>query len=179
MSTVTPTWLKATKISRMRAADSASRLAVGSSAIRSEGRFTTARDREALLLATGGLDRVRALAPKQPDLVERRAHAPRRFLRRVARERERQHRVVVDAAVVKQLLVLEHEAEVAPQVRDRRALERTDVLPFDDHRARSRPLDRRDQLEEGRFAGAGAPGDEGQLAFADREIGRASCRERV
>src|SRR3989449_6284871 len=45
-----------------------------------------------------------------------RSHAPRRFLRRVAREGERQHRVVVDAAVVKQLLVLEHEAEVAPQV---------------------------------------------------------------
>src|SRR5438034_2126872 len=44
-----------------------------------------ARDREALLLATGELDRVRALAPKQPDLVERRAHAPRRLDRKSTR----------------------------------------------------------------------------------------------
>src|SRR5204863_1995125 len=82
---------------------------------------------------------------------------------------DRQHDVVVDRAVVEQLLVLEDEAKVAPQVRNGRALERADILAVDQHAAGTRPLDRRDQLEQRRFAGARAAGDEHELARLDRE----------
>src|SRR2546427_782713 len=80
-------------------------------------------------------------AAEQPHFVERGARPAGRLARRVAGEGERQHDVVIDAAVVEQLLVLEHEADIAAQVRDRAALERADVLAVDDHRARGRPLD--------------------------------------
>jgi hypothetical protein len=56
----------------MAAAAAASRLAVGSSAISSAGRFTTAaRDRQALLLAAGQLHRIRLFAREQAYFFER------------------------------------------------------------------------------------------------------------
>src|SRR6185503_11421723 len=49
------------------------------------------------------------------------------------------------------------------------ALERTDVLPVDDDRARARPHDRRDQLEKRGLARARAAGKKGELARGERE----------
>ena len=169
-STVTPTWLKAAKISRIAAAESASRLAVGSSAISTAGRFTTARAIARRCCSPPeswiGLAFSRASRPtfSSAARARRAGFAPAELA-----EGERQHHVVEDAAVVEQLLVLEHEAQVAPQVGQRGALQRADVLAVDQHRAAARPLDRGNQLEQRRLAGARMPGDERELARLDAE----------
>src|SRR5688572_10121192 len=84
-------------------------------------------------------------------------------------EGERQHYVVVDAAVIEQLLALEHEPDVAPEIRQRGAFERADVLAVDEHRASARSLDGRNELEECRFARARTPGEEGELTRVESE----------
>src|SRR5919106_942142 len=134
MSTVTPTWLKATKISRMRAADSASRFAVGSSAMSSAGRLTTAR----------AMAR-RCCSPPESWIGFERSRARSPTLSSAARAR----RAASFGAC------LENEADVAPEVRKRAALERAHVLSVHYDRARAGPFDGRNELEHGRLARPG------------------------
>ena len=56
---------------------------------------------------------------EQAHLVERRAHAPRRVFRRVARDLQRQRDVVEHVAIEQQLVILKNQSEPAPQKRHR------------------------------------------------------------
>ena len=76
-----------------------------------------ARDADALLLAGRQLQRHALLAPEQADLIERRAHALADFLGADAGDDQRQRDVVEDRAVVQQLVILEHHADLAPERR--------------------------------------------------------------
>ena len=116
ISSVTPTSLKRANSSMISSDSSGSRLPVGSSAISTSGRGATrARDADALLLAGRERDRRVRLAAEQADLVERRAHALLDLAAARARDHERQRDVVEHAAVVEQLVILEHDAEPLPK----------------------------------------------------------------
>ncbi len=128
-----------------------------------------ARDAQPLLLAAGERDRRRFFVLQQSDLIERRTHAPRRVLRAVARNLQRQRNVIEDVAVEQQLVVLEHQAEIAAQERHRAPLQHADILAVHEHSAGCRPLDRDQQFQQRGLAGAGMAGDEHQLPGLDRE----------
>src|SRR5262249_12256927 len=62
--------------------------------------------------------------------------------------------------LIQQLVVLEHQAEIAAQERHGAAAQRAHVLAVDHDAAARRPLDGGQQLEQGGLAGAGVAGDE-------------------
>ncbi len=128
-----------------------------------------ARDAQALLLAAGKRDRVGFFALEQPDLVERGAHPLGALAMVEAADLQRQHHVVEHVAVEQQLVVLEDDAEVAAQIRQRALLEHADILAVDQHAAGVGALDRGDQLEQRALARARVAGDEHHLALGDPE----------
>src|SRR5438034_1394827 len=67
------------------------------------------------------------------------------------------------------LPILKDEAQVAPQVGDRRRAQGREILAVDEHCAAVGALDRGDQLEERRLAGTGVAGEEKHLPRFDRE----------
>ena len=96
---------------------------VGSSAISTLGRFTTARAIARLCCSPPeswtGL--ARSHSP-QSDFIQRGSRPLLRFAAAEIAKGEGQHDTLEHAAVIEQLLVLEHQPEVAPQVGRRRAL---------------------------------------------------------
>jgi hypothetical protein len=112
-----------------------------------------ARDTDALLLSGRELDRAARLAAEQSDLVERCSHALADVLFRHAGDHERQRDVVIDRTVHQQLVILEHDADLATERRDLRTLERARVLSIHNECAAARTLDQRDQLEQRALAG--------------------------
>jgi hypothetical protein len=126
-----------------------------------------ARDADALLLAGRQLQRRALLAPQQSDLIERGAHALADFLGADAGDDQRQRDVVEDRAVVEQLVILEHHADLAAIRRHLATSDAGDVLAVHDQLTAARPLDQRDELQQARFTGAGVTGDEHDLAGRD------------
>ena len=88
--------------------------------------------------------------------------------RDLAPERERD--VGERGAPLEQLEVLEDEAEVSPQVWQRRARQQRHALARDHDLAAVRPLGTVEQAQERGLAGAAAPGDEHEFARPYREV---------
>ena len=126
-----------------------------------------ARDTDALLLARRQRDRRMRLAAAQADLIERRAHAFLDLAAARARDHERQRDVVEHAAVVEQLVVLEHDAEPLAKRRNLAPRDARRVLVVDEHGAARRPLDERDQAQQRALAGARRARQEHELAALD------------
>src|SRR5690606_39064423 len=74
------------------------------------------------------------------------------------------------------LVVLEHDAEIAAEIRNAPGGQAPDVLAVDDGLAARGALDQADELEQGGLAGARMAGDEHHLAALDLE---ADVLERV
>ena len=128
-----------------------------------------AGDAQALLFAAGQRDRAGLLALEQADLVECGAHPLVAFAVIETADLQRQHDVVEHVAVEQQLVILEDDAKVAAQIRQRAFLEHPDVLIVDDDAAEVGTLDRCDEFEQCALAGSGVPGDEHHLAIGDIE----------
>ena len=127
-------------------------------------------DAQALLLAAREADRIGFLAVQQADLVEHGAGASERLATFETGDVERQHHVFDRVAVEQELVVLEYQTDVAAQIGQGTLRQASDVLAaYRDHAA-GRAFDCRDQFQQGRFAGAGMPGQEYQLAFFDDQV---------
>src|SRR6185437_10955140 len=127
------------------------------------------RDADALLLPHGELRRRQSLFAEEPHLIERRSHPLVGFLERETGDDERQRDVVEDRPVRQQPVILEHDADRAPVCRNVPRRQRTEIFAADEHRAASRTLDQRDELEHGALARARAPREEHHLAGLDAE----------
>ena len=173
ISSVTPTSLKRVNSSMISSDSSGSRLPVGSSAISTSGAAPRrARCRRAAARPSTSVIGACDSRPRKPDLVERRAHALLDLAAARAGDHERQRDVVEDAAVVEQLVVLEHDAEPLPERRNLAARDARRVLVVDEHRAARRPLDQRDQAQQRALAGARRARQEHELAALDARTTR-------
>jgi len=130
-----------------------------------------AGNRQPLLFAAREGDRQGILAIEQTHFVERRLGAPDGVLARNAGNVERQEHVGNGAAVKEQLLVLKDQADVASDPGQGVVAQGGEVLAVDQQAAGAWPFDRAKQLEQGRFAGAGAAGHQHHLAGLDVEAG--------
>src|SRR5690606_39480290 len=72
-------------------------------------------------------------------------------------------------AVVAQLVVLEHDADLLTERRQRAPRHPRRVMPVDEHRAAGRLLDQRDELQQRALAGARRAGQKGHLAALEVE----------
>ena len=166
-STVTPTSLKRRKIFITSSDRSGSRLPVGSSAMRIGGLLTTARAMPTRCCSP--VDSSSGTLCSRPSRPTWSSAARTRLpisLRADARDDQRQRDVVEDRAVVQQLVILEHHADLAAERRHLATRDAGNVLAVDDELAAGGPLDQRDQLQQARFAGARMTGEEHDLAAA-------------
>ena len=100
-------------------ASSGSRLPVGSSAISTSGfAHDSTRDPDALLLTCRQFQRREIFLAEEPYLIERSPHAFVEFATAHARYHQRQCHVVEYGAIVQELAILEHDADLAAECRD-------------------------------------------------------------
>src|SRR5690606_36018089 len=104
------------------------------------------RNADALLLAGRQRDRRVPLAPEQPDLIERGAHAARDLAGAEPDDHEGQRDVVEHGAVVEQLVILKDDADLLTERRQRAPRHPRRVMPVDEHGAYGRLLDLWDAL---------------------------------
>jgi hypothetical protein len=118
-----PTSLKRLNSCMISSASSGSRLPVGSSAMSSAGRATTARAMPTRCCSPVESSRGRLFSlPSKPDLVERRAHALVDLALRHAGNDQRQRHVVRDRPVMQQLVILKNHADLPAKLRMPRGL---------------------------------------------------------
>ncbi|MBS1185981.1 MAG: hypothetical protein H6R09_1582 [Proteobacteria bacterium] len=127
---------------------------------------------QALLLASRQADRIGFFTMQQPDLVDHGTRAFQRIAALEAGDIERQHHIFDHVAVEQQLVVLEHQADVATQIRHGKMREAADILTVDRHHTAGGAFDGGDELEQGALSGTGMPGEEHQFAFFDRQVDR-------
>lgn len=130
----------------------------------------SARDADTLLFTAGERHWVHALLVEQSDHFKRRAHAPGNFVLVGAGDDQGQCHVVVHSAIQKQLMVLEHHADSAPEIGDASALKFRQIPAIDDGLAARRPFDRRDEPQQRAFTRAGVSGDEGHFTGFDAQV---------
>jgi hypothetical protein len=112
-----------------------------------------ARDRHALLLSAGQLRGTMRPPVLQADLRQQVVEEGRIRLR--AGERERQEDVLLRAQHRQEVEELEHEADVvAPQLRHLRVAQLAEARAGDRHVAGRRPVERGEDVHQGRLAGA-------------------------
>ena len=105
------------------------------------------------------------------DAVHRGIDALALFLRRHVAIGEAKRDVLADRQLVDQVEALEHEAEaVAAQLRELRLGLLRHVVVLEHVAAARRPVDRAEDVEQGRFAAAGRAHDGDEFARIDREI---------
>jgi hypothetical protein len=129
-----------------------------------------AGNRQALLFAAGKRDGQGFFAFQEADLVERGARPALRLARVQADDFQRQKDVVERRTVEKEFLVLEHQADVAPQIRQGLAPQGGEVLAVDEEAAGRRPLDGAQKFQQGGLAGAGMAADEHHVAGGNFEV---------
>ena len=124
-----------------------------------------ARERDALLLATGELSGKTFLVTLEVDELECRSHAPIDLRARKAAHLEGKRDVAVHIHVGEERVVLKNHADVASGGRRERH-----VLAAEQDAALLRQLEARDDLEQRGLAGAARPEDREELAGPDLEI---------
>jgi hypothetical protein len=129
----------------------------------------SARDGHPLLLAAREPQRIRVHLVMEAHRLQRRERAPALLLGRHRQDAQHERDVLQDGLALEQLEVLEHHADRPPQLRDLVVRDRGHVAPADQDLALRGQLLAEDQLEEGRLARAGGPGQEAELALADVE----------
>jgi hypothetical protein len=128
-----------------------------------------ARDRDALLLAAGQLPRERRRLVREADERERLGHLLANRLGPVTLHLQRVRHVLGGRPVGQELEVLEHAPEVAPEQRNLRVLEPTEVAPADDDPPPRRLELLEEQANDRRLARPRCADDEDELALLDRE----------
>src|ERR1700676_5096457 len=128
-----------------------------------------ARDAHPLLLAHRKLKRQRALQAQESHLIQRGAHALVELLERRARHDERQRDIVENRPLRQELMVLEDDADAAPECGNVPRGEHGGVLAADDDGAARRALQKRDEPQHGALAGAGPAGEKDHFALVDAQ----------
>src|SRR5690606_38562096 len=127
------------------------------------------RDADALLFARRQLAGQGIAARTQAQALQHRAYPPAGVAAAHAAQHQRQGDVVVHAAVGKQAVVLEHDADLAPVQGDAATADLEQVALAEQHRAAAGPLGQVDEPEQGALAGAGMPGDEEHFTGVNAE----------
>jgi hypothetical protein len=127
--------------------------------------------RHALLLTAGQLVGVAVELRRETDEPQDLRHLGLDSRPRLPDHLQGVRDVVVDGAVGQQLVVLEHHADVAAQLRDPLARKRRDVTAGDQHLPPGRVHLAQQELDEGRLSTAGLPDEEGELPAPDRRGG--------
>ena len=109
-------------------------------------------------------------ASEQADLVDHGACALQRLAAVRTGNVERKQHVFDHVAVEQELVVLEHQTDVAAQIGHGAVRQAPDVLAVDRHHAAGGPLDGGDELQQGALAGAGMPDQENQFTRLDGEV---------
>ena len=126
-----------------------SRLPVGSSAMSTNGSFTSARANATRCCSPPDSSLGSAVdLDAEPDLRERARHLARNARRRRPDHLERERDVLLGGSVLEQAEVLEDDAESAPQLRDVALLDVVGVVAADAHLAAGRALVHVQQLED-------------------------------
>ena len=123
-----------------------------------------------LLLAAGQLVRQTAALVLQPDQLQHIGHALFDLLRRCADDAHGERDVLIDRLVLNEAEVLENNAERAAHIGDGRALDGLELIAVNQHRAGRRFELRRQQLDDGRLAGAGRTDQKHELAVINVHI---------
>ena len=144
-----------------------SRFPVGSSASSTSGRFTRARNRDALLLATGELVGKVVELVAEPDELEDLGHALVDHMLGLADHLEREPDVLEHGLVLQELEVLEDRPDVPAQVRHLPRGELGQVLAGDVDLALGRLLLLEQKADERALPGAGLAHDEDELTLLD------------
>src|SRR5579884_35108 len=124
-----------------------------------------------LLLAPRELVREAVLAVRKADKIQYGVHARLdNFPVQDPVHLQRERHILAHGLVGQQLEILEHDADLAPEVRYLLLLEAPDILVVDEHAPAGRDLIADQQLDEGRFAGARGADQEGELALRDADV---------
>src|SRR6266545_6825822 len=128
-----------------------------------------ARDRDALLLASGELVGMRAHLVREPDHVQHFGHFAPDRARPLALYLERVGDVLGRRSVREELEVLEDTADVAAELRHFRPAQPSQIAPRDEDSPRGRLEFLQEQADDRRLARAGGADDEHELALVDDE----------
>jgi methionyl-tRNA formyltransferase len=127
------------------------------------------RHGHALLFAAGQVADSLVAPPAEPDPLQNLAHTPPNESLRQSEHLERNSDVLDHVPVENEPEVLEDDADVAPQVRNRIASEPADLAPHEQDPTRVDALGGVQQPEQRALSGTGGAGDEDELPTLHRE----------
>src|SRR5262249_48210342 len=129
-----------------------------------------ARDRDALLLAARQMARAFGSASTETDALERGTYALPNQARWERQDFERKRDVVEHGPIFDQAKVLEHDADVAAQERNRARRQAPDLTPEKQDPPRIDGLLGEQETQERALAGTGRARDEHEFAARDLEL---------